>query len=133
VLAVLPLAMVAVTVTLPAAVAVSVFPLMVEPVLPALFTDHAIVLLVALSGATVPVRVRGVPAVTLVGTPEIPVTATKELSSCFVHVVPPLCLVYVPGPPPVARYLSRKSPGNEPFELKLSEAIVPSKVTPVRL
>ena len=69
--------MVAVTVTLPAAVAVSVLPLMAAPVVPALFTDHTIVWLVALAGATVPVRVRELPTVPAVGTPEILVTATK--------------------------------------------------------
>ena len=78
-LAVLPLAIVAVTVTVPDAVVERVFPLMVAPVVPAFFIDHTIVLLVALEGATVPERVRGVPAVPPVGIPEILVTATKLL------------------------------------------------------
>ena len=78
-LAVLPLAMVAVTVTVPAAVVVRVFPLMVAPVVPALFTDHTIALLVALSGATIPERAMEVPAMPPVGTPVIPVTGTKAL------------------------------------------------------
>ena len=69
--------MVAVTITVPAAFVVRVFPLMVAPVVPALFTDHTIVLLVALEGTTVPERAMGVPATPLVGTPVIPVTATK--------------------------------------------------------
>ena len=30
---------------------------------------------------------------------------------CFVHVEPPLGLVYVPMPPLAARYFARKSPG----------------------
>ena len=79
-LAVLPLATVAVTVTVPPAVVLRVLPLMVAPVAPALFTDHAMVLFVALEGSTVPVRAMGVPAMPLVGTPVIFVTATKALA-----------------------------------------------------
>jgi hypothetical protein len=51
----------------------------------------------------------------------------------FVHVVPFAGLVYVPMPPPPARYLSRKSPGNELLELKFASTIVPWNVTLVRL
>ena len=56
--AALPLAMVAVTVTVPVAVVFRLFPLIVAPVVPGDFTDHSMVLLVALVGATVPERVR---------------------------------------------------------------------------
>jgi len=56
--AALPLAIVPVTVTVPAAVVLRVFPLIVAPVVPDDFTDHTMVLLVALVGATVPERVR---------------------------------------------------------------------------
>ena len=77
-----PLAMVALTVTVPAAVAFRVFPLTVaEP----LTTDQAIVLLVAVAGSTVPVRVNAVPAVAVVATPVMSVTATK--------VPPPLTVI----------------------------------------
>jgi len=51
----------------------------------------------------------------------------------FLHVEPPANLVYVPTPPFLARYLSRKSPGNGSHSVKLPEVIVPSKVTLVRL
>ena len=74
-----PFAIVAVTVTVPAAVVFSVLPLMYAPVVPALLTDHAMVLLVALEGETVPERVRGVPAVPVVGMPEMLVTGTIPL------------------------------------------------------
>ena len=73
----MPLAMVAVTVTVPAAVVFKVLPEMVAPVLPADFTLQTMVLLVALVGATVPVSVSGVPAVAAVGTPVMFVTATN--------------------------------------------------------
>ena len=62
---------------MPAAVVVSVLPLILAPVVPALATLHVIVLLVALEGSTIPVRVSGVPAVALVGMPVMFVTATK--------------------------------------------------------
>ena len=56
---------------------------------------------------------------------------------CFVHVVlVPFGLVYVPIPPPAAKYLSRKSPGNVVYVGSLpneSLAIVPLKITLVRL
>jgi len=77
--------MVAVTATAPDAIVVSVFPLIDAPVLPALFTDHTIVLLVASVGSTVPERVSGVPTVPLVGTPEIPVTGTKVFAMLMVN------------------------------------------------
>jgi hypothetical protein len=60
--------MVAVTVTVPAAVVFRVFPLIVAPVVPALLTVHVMLLLVASMGETEPVRVRGVLAVPAVGT-----------------------------------------------------------------
>jgi hypothetical protein len=47
------------------------------PVVPAVFTDQAIALLVAVVGATVPVKVSAVPTVAAEGTPVMPVTATK--------------------------------------------------------
>jgi hypothetical protein len=49
-----PLVTVALTVTVPAAVVVSVLPLMEAPVVPAFDTDQVMVLLVASEGATVP-------------------------------------------------------------------------------
>ena len=73
-LAVLPLVMVALTVTVPAAVVLSVLPLMVAPVVPEFHTLHVIVLFVAFEGFTVPVSVSGVPAVAVVGTPVMLVT-----------------------------------------------------------
>ena len=72
-----PFAIVAVTVTEPAAVVESVLPVMPAPVVPAFFTLQAMVLFVALVGATVPLSVRPVPAVAVVGTPVMPVTGTK--------------------------------------------------------
>ena len=69
--------MVAVTVTVPAPVAESVFPLIVAPVAPASLTLQLIVLFVAFAGATVPESVRPVPAVDVVGTPVISVTDTN--------------------------------------------------------
>jgi len=68
--------MLAVTVTVPAAVVVRVFPLIVALVVPDDFTVHTMVLLVAFAGPTVPERV-SVPTEAVVGTPVIPVTATK--------------------------------------------------------
>ena len=77
-LAVAPLVMLALTVAVPAAVGVSVFPLSVAIPEGAVETnDHAMVLFVALAGFTVPVSVSGVPAVAAVGTPVMPVTATN--------------------------------------------------------
>ena len=58
------------------------------------------------------------------------------LCHCFVQVLLPFGLVYVPMPP--ARYLARKSPGNagwkpeEPLAI-LAEEILPSNFTLVRL
>ena len=75
-----PLAMVAVMITAPAAVVVRVFPLIVAPVVPGDFIDHMMVLSVALDGLTVPERAR-VPTEAVVGTPVIPVTATKVLEA----------------------------------------------------
>ena len=56
--AVSPLTIVARTVTEPAAVVLSVLPLIVAPVVPALCTVHVMFLLVALVGSTVPLSVR---------------------------------------------------------------------------
>jgi hypothetical protein len=50
---------------------------MEAPVPPSVFTDQVILWLVAFEGATVPLRVRLVPAVPLDGTPVISVTAAK--------------------------------------------------------
>ena len=61
-----PPAMVALTVTVPAAVVWRVFPVMAAPVVPALTTVHAIVLFVTPAGFTVPVSGRAVPAVAAV-------------------------------------------------------------------
>jgi hypothetical protein len=49
---------------------------MEAPVVPAVFTVHTMVLLVAFAGSTVPVMVRGIPTVPPEGTPVIPLTAT---------------------------------------------------------
>ena len=73
-LAVKPLVIVALIVTVPAADAFSVLPLIVAPVVPALTTLHVIVWFVAFAGFTVPVSVSGVPAVAVVGTPVMLVT-----------------------------------------------------------
>ena len=57
-----------------------------------------------------------------------------EADALFVHVVPPLGLVYVPAPPPAARYLSRMSPSPEKARAwKPLDGIEPAKVTLVRL
>ena len=72
------MAMVALTVAVPAAVALNVLPVIVAPVVPAFRTLHVIVLFVAFVGVTVPVSASGVPAVADVGTPLMFVTATKE-------------------------------------------------------
>jgi len=96
VLEVLPFAMVAVTVMAPDAVVVSVFPLMAAPVLSALLTDHTIVLLLALEGATFPKRVMGVFTRTPLGMPVISVTATKALAGVSrpgPSIVPPSTLM----------------------------------------
>ena len=70
--------MVAVTMAVPAPVVFKVLPLLIlAPVVPALLTDQTIVWLVALLGVTVPLKVRGVPTVAVVGTLVIPDTATK--------------------------------------------------------
>ena len=69
--------MVARMVAVPAAVVERVLSEMEAPVVPALTTLQVMVLLVASAGATVPERVRLSPAVAEVGTPEMPVTATK--------------------------------------------------------
>jgi hypothetical protein len=50
---------------------------MVAPVVPALYTDQVMVLLVAFVGATVPVRVRSVPGYAVLDIPVIFVTGTK--------------------------------------------------------
>jgi hypothetical protein len=69
-----------VTTTIPDAVVFNLLPsVIVAPVVPAVFTDHAIVLFVALAGLTVPVKVTTVFFTPLVGTPLIEVTATKLL------------------------------------------------------
>ena len=72
--------MVAVTTAVPAAVVFKTLvpAAMVAPVVPAVLTVHVMVLLVALDGATVPVRVRGVPTPPVVGMPVIPVTPTHS-------------------------------------------------------
>ena len=88
-----PLTIVALTVTVPAAVVFRLLPLMVAPVFPALATDHTIVLFVALAGFTVPVRVRAVPTVPLVGTPVIPVTGTMAVPTVTTQVA-----VLLPSP-----------------------------------
>jgi hypothetical protein len=75
--AVAPFSIIALTVTVPGAVAVNVRPLIDAPVAPASLTVQVIVLLVASTGDTVPVRVRGVPAVAVAGTPVILLTAIK--------------------------------------------------------
>ena len=75
--------MVAVIEILPVPVVFKVLPLIVAPVVPALLTVHTIVLLVALLGVTVLLRVKGVPTVAHEGTPVMFDTATKV-------VLPPL-------------------------------------------
>ena len=92
VVAVSPLAIVAVTITVPAAVALSVLPEIVAPVVPASFTLHIIAWFEASAGVTVPVSASGVPAVAADGTPVISVTATYPavtvmVKSCVYGVV----------------------------------------------
>jgi hypothetical protein len=108
VLGVKPFVIVALTVTVPAAVVFSVLPVIVAPVVPAFWTLHIIgAWFVASDGTTVPVRVRGVPAVAVVGTPVILVTAVNGmLNASIVMLVSALALKlavaakrtkYVPG------------------------------------
>lgn len=64
-----PFSMVALTVTVPVAVVLSLLcPVIVAPVVPAVTTVHVMVLFVALFGATVPVNVSGTPTVAWFGT-----------------------------------------------------------------
>jgi hypothetical protein len=72
-----------------------VLPLIVAPVVPAFWTLHTIVLLVALTGVTVPLKARGVPAVAAVGTPVMLVTATNGSITVTVQVavLPPSAVV----------------------------------------
>ena len=83
-----PLAIVARTVTDPAAVVLSMLPPVINaPVVPALSTLQVIAVYVALDGATVPVRIWGVPAVADKGTPVIPVTGMKPADILTVAVL----------------------------------------------
>ena len=71
--------MVAVTVTVPAAVVLRILPpVIVAPVVPALLTLQVMFLFVAFAGFTVPASVSGVPDVAEDGTPVILVTGTSE-------------------------------------------------------
>jgi hypothetical protein len=78
--AVAPFSIVALTVTVPGAVVVSVRPLITAPVVPASTTVQMMVLLVALAGDTVPVRIRGVPTTAVEETPLIVLTGIKSLT-----------------------------------------------------
>jgi hypothetical protein len=91
--AVSPLTTVAVTAAVPAALAVKVLPLTTAPVVPALVTVQVLVFLVAFAGSTVPLRVRGVPAVAAEGRPLIFVTGTKAGGSSPPLTVMVNCLV----------------------------------------
>ena len=73
--------MVALTTTSPVPVGVNVVPLTVAG---PLTTDQTMVLLVAVVGCTVPVKVRGVPFTAVVGTPVMSVTATKAAATLMV-------------------------------------------------
>ena len=77
-----PFVMVAVTTTGPAAVAVNA-PAVIVAV--PLFTVQTMVLLVAVAGSTIPVRVKGAPTVPEAGTPLISVTATKAAEILIVN------------------------------------------------
>ena len=83
------------TTTVPAAVASSVEPVIVAPVVPPSCTLQTMVLLVALDGATVvPVRrFKDVPTVAADGTPVMPVTGTNTVSVATLLVV---VAVFVP-------------------------------------
>ena len=91
----MPLTIVALTVTVPTAVVLSVFPLIVAPVVPALTMLHAIVLFVALDGFIVPVSVSCVPAVAVVGTPVMLVTGVCP-AACVTEIV--LVTIALPVP-----------------------------------
>jgi hypothetical protein len=77
------LVIVAVTSAVPAVVVFRVLPLKEAPVPPSALTDQVMAWFVALDGATVPVKVSGVPAVAVVGTPVIFVTGTKGRLTTF--------------------------------------------------
>jgi len=92
---------------------------------PVLLLFHVTVLSVALSGVTVAVRVPAEPPTVRLRVLGVRDTLVTETTACFDHVVlVPFGLVYVPMPPPVAKYLVRKSPGNEDELLKFAEVIV---------
>jgi hypothetical protein len=77
---------------------------MVAPVLPALFTVHTMVWLVAVAGDTVPVRLRGIFTEPVVGTSVMPVTAVKVVVGRVVpgiDTVPPPSTGMVPAALPV--------------------------------
>jgi hypothetical protein len=76
--------MAALTVTVPAAVAVSVVPLINAPVVPASATVQVMALLVALAGSTVPVRGRAVPTTAVEGKPLILSTGIKAAFTVMV-------------------------------------------------
>jgi hypothetical protein len=79
-----PFAIVAVTVAVTAAVVFRTLPpVILAPVVPALLTDHVMVWLVAFEGDTVPVKVKGVPAVADVGTPDMLVTGYNTVTVKF--------------------------------------------------
>lgn len=69
-----PFVMVALTVTVPALVVLSVLPLILAPVPPALCTLHVMAWFVAFIGTVLPDRLSGTPTVAVVGTPVIFVT-----------------------------------------------------------
>ena len=118
--------MVAVTVTVPAAEVSSTSPLTVAPVVPALWTLQVMAWFVAPAGATVPLKVRGWPAVAVVGTPVMPVTATNDaivmesgLVTLPAEFVAPTVKLNVPaaeGVPEIVpvEVLMDKPPGNAP-------------------
>ena len=82
---VVPFLMRAITVTVPPLVVWSVFPVIVAPVVPGLFTLQIIPWLVALLGNTVPVSVSGMPAVAVVGRSVMLFTGINVLQLIFCH------------------------------------------------
>ena len=76
-----PFSMVAVSTRVPSVVAVTLLSVSIVVIpAPGVLTVQTIVLLLALLGSTVPVRVSGIPTVPVGGTPVMSVTGTKVLN-----------------------------------------------------
>jgi hypothetical protein len=132
--AAVPLAIVAVIVTIPGAVVSIMLPSIVAPVVPAFKTLHTIVLFVAVKGEITPERISGVPAVARVGTPDMPVTGTRQKAHmqglplvALPLIVPPLWVTVPPTTVLITAvpFIIVKSPG-----MTVADNTPPSKIVP---